>query len=58
MYICEPAAHDGSSENALVNPSPPLRFLSGEGILIAHCFSLIASSLDRQIYFMLQDMST
>ena len=30
IILCEPAAHDSSSENALVNPSPPLRLLSGQ----------------------------
>src|SRR3972149_6638938 len=29
MPLCEPPAHDGSSENALVNPSPPLRKAQG-----------------------------
>ena len=29
MPFCEPPAHDGSSENALVNPSPPYRKAQG-----------------------------
>ena len=29
MPLCEPPAHDGSSENALVNPSPPYRKAQG-----------------------------
>ena len=32
MPLCEPPAHDGSSENTLVNPSPPLRKAQGRPV--------------------------